>query len=492
MPVAFAVFLPFGIWAETSADAGKPTVTEEEGTEKVTAVVPSGASADVKSEAETPAAEDSGAAARPVQEPKPRKRSRPSLLRRFAPFKRRAGRAAASGAARQAKDAVPLFDEEELQRTGLRIAWQKTGPADARLVRVVLAGDFVLMETAARRTIALDAGSGKHAWTFDAEGALNCAPVVTDDGVFLVAGEVLYSITKAELGVYDWRRPLRFAATTEPVPYGKFLVFGSTGARIMFFNRKLRDVQYKAYCRGNVLPEPAVHGGKMAFATTEGLLYQIVLDDRKIDWRYGEVLRTVSSSPALDERSERPCLVFGTEEQYLIVVDHGTGRPPKVGEHGQWEVLLSGPITQRPRLQGKDLILAIADGSGLHAVNREKAEEVWFAAGITQVLASGGAEIYCVTQGRQLAAVDAKTGKIGWRRDLSPFEFTPEALSRELIVLATGTGDIYALVPPAAPTPREDVEDLKPAAEPEEEKAEETEEAPAEEVDEEVAPDEEL
>lgn len=393
--------------------------------------------------------------------------------------------------------AVPLLNEAELQRTGMKIAWKKTGLSTTRLVSVRLAGNVVVVETAARELIALDLVSGKQVWVFEAGEALNTGPVVTEDGVFLVAGDILYSITKAELGVYDWRRPLTFAATTEPVPYGKFLVFGSSDGRIQFYNRKLRDVEYTAYCRGNLLPGPVVEGTSMTFTTTEGLVYQIGLDNRKFEWKFAEVQRTASSSPALDGRLERPRVVFGTEEQYLVAVDYGSGRMPRVGdsELGRyWEVLLSGPITQRPMLQGKGLVLAIADGSGLHAVNSENAEEAWFTAGVTRVLASGATEIYCATEDRQLVAVDAKTGQIRWRQDLTPFEFVPDALGRLMVVLATNSGDVYALVPPAAGTPREDVEDLRPAAEPKEEEGggEEPEAAPVEKVDEEVAPDEEL
>jgi hypothetical protein len=157
-------------------------------------------------------------------------------------------------------------------------------------------------------------------------------------------------------------------------------------------------------------------------------------------------------------------VLFGTHEQYLMAVDYGSGGVLRLGEFGIWEVLLSGPITQRPVVHGADLVLAIADGSGLHAINRETTKDVWFAQGINRIIAKGATQLYCTTNERELVSVDAKTGEIRWRHDISPFQFVPQPHGKLLIVLATNSGDVYALVPPVAETPQEDVEGLKPAA----------------------------
>jgi hypothetical protein len=115
-------------------------------------------------------------------------------------------------------------------------------------------------------------------------------------------------------------------------------------------------------------------------------------------------------------------------------------------------------------VHGPDLVLAVADGSGLHAIHRETAKEVWFAPGINRIVAKGATQLYCTTDQRELVSVDAKTGEIRWRQDVSPFQFIPNPRGKLLIVLATNAGDVYALVPPVAETPKEDVEGLKPAA----------------------------
>ena len=361
---------------------------------------------------------------------------------------------------------VEFLKTESFSQTGFKLLWKKTDLGDIQITRIDVTTDNVLVETSRREVFGLSKDEGKLDWIFEFEQPIDHTPLLTGKGMFVISADILYFIQEPALGVYDWRRPLPFAVSTIPVKYrAENLVFGSTNGRINVYNHKHKFAAWHILCQGAVR-DPMVFSGKatLLFSTDNGFLYNLNLTTQKYVWRFSKILREISSGPVLDRRGDRPLVIAGTKDQYLIGLDYSKGRIPRVGDFGTWEALLSGPITETPVLHGDDLVLAISDGGGLHAVDRKTAKETWYVPGITKIISKGEGEVYCLTQDKLMVGINLKAGAVRWSYDISPFKFIPQTQNEALIVLGTNSGKLFALVPPVAGTPFEDVELLKPAA----------------------------
>jgi len=361
---------------------------------------------------------------------------------------------------------VEFLKTETFNLTGFKLLWKRTDLGDLQVTSVAVTTDNVLVETSRREVLGLTKDEGKLDWIFEFEQLLDRQPLLTGNGIYVVSADILYFIQEPALGVYDWRRPLPFAVSTTPIEYGTdHLVLGATNGRINLYNRKHKFAAWHILCLGAVREPLALSGkGTLLFSTDNGYLYNLNLATQKYAWRFSKILREVSSAPVLDRRGDRPMVIVGTKDQYLIGVDYAGGTIPKVGDFGTWEALLSGPITEAPVLHGDDLVLAISNGGGLHALDRKTAKEIWYVQGVTKIISQGEGEVYCLTRDNLMAGINLKAGAVRWSYDISPFKYIPQTSSEPLIVLGTNSGKIFALEPPAAGTPFEDVELLKPAA----------------------------
>lgn len=360
---------------------------------------------------------------------------------------------------------VPILDEASLNGMGFRLLWARKSSSDLKIQNVRVNHDTVLVETTQNSLSALDSRSGFPLWTVDFENPVEYGPIFTQEGMYLISAGLIYCLSQPEIGTYDWRRPMPFAAITEPADYKKNLVFGGALSRFYSYHRKRRSLDWSVPTEGAITTAPVIYQDSAIFASERGILYRLSLESHKYVWRQTRALGTYSSPPVFDVKATPPRLFIGTKEQYLIAVDLTNGYLLPAGEHTEWREMLDGPITQQPMLQGDNLILAVSDYGGLHAIDRGTAKEAWFVPGIVRIIAKGPGEVYALTENREFVAVETAAGKIRWRHDVSPFEYIPSTVDKRLVILATNSGQIYALEPPVAETPMEDVEGLKPASE---------------------------
>lgn len=367
---------------------------------------------------------------------------------------------------------VEFLKTEAFNLTGFKLLWKRTDLGELQITGIDVTRDNVLVETSRLELLGISKDEGKLDWVFEFEQKLDHHPLLTDKGMFVVSADILYSIQEPALGVYDWRRPLPFATSATPLAYGAdLLVFGSNNGHIDVYNHKHKYAVWQSVADGTVR-DPMVYSGRdtLLFSTDDGFLYNLNLSTKKYAWRFSKILREVSSAPVLDSRGERPMVFVGTKDQYLVGIDFAGGTILRVGDFETWEVLLSGPITETPVLHGDDLVLAISNGGGLHALDRKTATETWFVPGVTKIISKGEGEVYCLTEDKLMVGINLKAGAVRWSYDISPFAYIPKTQNEALIVLGTNSGKIFALAPPAAGTPFEDVELLKPAAGGEKEK----------------------
>ncbi|MBI2193974.1 MAG: PQQ-binding-like beta-propeller repeat protein [Planctomycetes bacterium] len=383
---------------------------------------------------------------------------------------------------------LPFLSEEVLKLAGFKLLWAQKNLGEIRVIGVSIQDGLVLLKTEQDEVYALDATSGYAQWIYDFEAPVESGPVLTDEGMYAVAGGVLYYVAEPATGVFSWRRPMPFSARTEPIDFGQNLIFGSGLNQVCAYSRKRQSVDWCVPTNGPISSEPLRNNDRLVFGSEGGYLYKLGLFNHKYDWKFhGQ--GDFSSPPVLDLKANPQRVYVGTRNQYLYGIDYTLGNISKVSKYREWEVLLNGPITHAPVLYGAQHLFVVADKGGLHGIDRQKATELWFVPGITQVVAKSAEAVYVLNTAREFLALNPTTGEVIWRYDVTPFEFFPYAGDELLVVMATNSGQVFALQPPVAGTPVEDIEALKAGGEqaaaegakpPAEAEAKPAEESPAE------------
>lgn len=361
------------------------------------------------------------------------------------------------------KSDVPFFSESVLQASGFKLLWQQKNLGDIRVRGVDILKELVLVKTAEDEVYALDAATGFVQWVYDFEAPLEYGPIFTEEGMYAVAGGVIYYVAQPGTGIFDWRRPMPFAPSGEPIDFSESLIFPAALNKVYSYHRKRRSIAWYVPIDGRMTCKPLLYNDRLVFGAEGGHFYKLSLSSHKFDWKF-KGLGDFTSQPVVDPKANPPRLYAGTRNQYLYAVDYNLGNISRIDKYRHWEVLLGGAITQTPVLYGADLLLVAADGSGLHGIDRVKGTELWFVPGVSHVVSKSAEAIYAVTTGKSFVAIDSKSGKILWRQDVSPFQFIPVATDRLMVLLATNSGQVFALQPPIAGTPEEDIEQLKPEA----------------------------
>ena len=356
---------------------------------------------------------------------------------------------------------VPILRDDVLKDIEFEVLWSQRILSHDRVRRVQLVQDVVVVETLSRTLFAFDVNSGFPVWTLKFEEEVDFGPLFTAEGMYIISSGLIYYFSQPEVGEYDWRRSMPFVPFTPPGAHMKTFIFGGSGGKLYVYNRKRRSIDWTVPAWGRVNGKPLVAGESVYFATEDGSLMKVSLRSHKYEWKFNNVLGNYSTPPVLDAKANPERVYFGTRGQYLIGVNTSDGTMSKVGDYQEWKILLDGPITKLPVVHG-NFVLAVSDYGGLHAIDREKARELWAVPDVVKVVSKSAGNVYCLTKDKRLIAIELSSGKLKWQQDVTPFEFIPSAPERQLVLLATNSGQIFALKPSVGETPVEDIEGLKP------------------------------
>ncbi len=299
---------------------------------------------------------------------------------------------------------------------------------------------------------AVDARSGKLAWSFNAYNQLMSTPIVASiDGrplVFIGAGNSVFAYSHAK----------RFG-----VP-GAQVIRGNGVSAIYALDAKTGDEVWVYKTKGEDMPTPALYQGKLLFGNGDGHAYALDAASGKLAWRT-PIHSFVSMSSATLDPARGVLVMGGTHPSKIYGLDAATGKllwsvePPLVfsssAGDGTWAMdgkgLAVGQIETRTSAQkttkesaSEELAIDVKTGKIVWSTelgagktpprNKDAVPTV-----VDGVVYTGSP----VTHSEY--AVDAQTGRIVWQQPLKGgMKGAPGVVGKGLIQ-ATASGEIFTL-----------------------------------------------
>ncbi|MFD8939834.1 PQQ-binding-like beta-propeller repeat protein, partial [Streptomyces sp. NPDC059578] len=158
-------------------------------------------------------------------------------------------------------------------------------------VRVTQASDGHAYISAGTRVLAVDSGTGRVRWHFEAPAAFLAPPAfapgpsVTGGGVYLAdyLGTV-YALDAAD-GRDRWRIATEPRSSAEPVLVADGHVHVGSGKGLYTLDAVTGTPKWRFQAGGDVVGAPVVAEGRIHFGSTDHLLYTLKADDGRLRWK---------------------------------------------------------------------------------------------------------------------------------------------------------------------------------------------------------------
>ena len=299
---------------------------------------------------------------------------------------------------------------------------------------------------------AVDARSGKLAWSFNAYNQLMSTPIVaTIDGrslVFIGAGNSVFAYSHAK----------QFG-----VP-GAQVIRGNGVSAIYALDAKTGDEVWVYKTKGEDMPTPALYQGKLLFGNGDGHAYALDAATGKLAWKT-PIQSFVSMSSATLDPARGVLVMGGTHPSKIYGFDAASGKllwtvaPPLVfsssAGDGTWAMdgkgLAIGQIETRTSAQQATKESASEE----LAVDVRTGKLVWSTElGIGKTPPRNKDAVPTVVDGvvytgspvtHSEYAVDAQTGKVLWQQPLKVGMKGAPVVVGNAVIQATGSGAIFTL-----------------------------------------------
>ena len=299
---------------------------------------------------------------------------------------------------------------------------------------------------------AVDAHSGKLAWSFNAYNQLMTTPIVAAiDGrplVFIGAGNSVFAYSHAK----------QFG-----VP-GAQVIRGNGVSAIYALDAKTGDEVWVHKTKGEDMPTPALYQGKLLFGNGDGHAYALDAATGKLAWQT-PIHSFVSMSSATLDPARGVLVMGGTHPSKIYGLDAATGRllwsvePPLVfsssAGDGTWAMdgkgLAVGQIETRTSAQQATKESASEE----LAIDLKTGKIVWsteLGAGKTPPRNKDAVPTVVdgvVYTGSPVThteyAVDAQTGRILWQQPLKVSMKAAPVVVGKVLIQATASGEIFTL-----------------------------------------------
>jgi outer membrane protein assembly factor BamB len=300
-------------------------------------------------------------------------------------------------------------------RESERGAWVATLPERGPLVSVAYGGGkiFVGGGMGSSTMYALDAKTGKQLWAYSNLADPGPTAAVYDRGelafnTFSCSVEVL----DAETGKTLWTKWLGSETPNQPAMAGNLLLAphpGGDGYQLSAYKRSNGHEVWSSSIDGHILGAPIVAGQSVYVTTTEGTLFRIGLDGKRV-WR-------------------QPI--------------HATSAPWVAGDELHLAV--------RDGKEEAQVVLSAADGKRLRTGMKLRLDDdapsgnavgAWAYEGPRPVVRDG---VRFAAMGNQVEARDAKTDAVLWTRDKPAGEVSSVVVAGPLAIFTTKQGELVAL-----------------------------------------------
>jgi eukaryotic-like serine/threonine-protein kinase len=326
----------------------------------------------------------------------------------------------------------------------------------------VIAGQTVYIGSSDGRLYAIDVTSGQQLWAFDAGSPVQSSAAVDERRVYFGARNGVYFAVNAGTGMLEWRFntgkeiPLIWGHesgdyyVSSPVSADGVVVFGSGDGKVYALASRTGREIWHAQTQGRVRTSPAVSGGAVYVGSMDGRVYAFDLHTGRELWRYetegvalqsadfGFDRRTIQSSPAVADGA----VYIGSRDGGLYAIDAASGKLRWRASHGtSW-------IITTPSANDGKVYVGSSDGAFVQALSASDGKEVWrqkIGTVIWSSLAISGDRLFFGDRAGRICAVDRQNGELQWTFRTGDTILSSPAVAKNLIVVGSGDGHIYAL-----------------------------------------------
>ncbi len=269
-------------------------------------------------------------------------------------------------------------------------------------------------------------------------GADTLASPVFAGGLFYLAdsGGQLSAIDSGQ-GVPRWRFSAGGPIVAAPAVAGGQVYFGAADKTLYALDAQRGMYLWSYRLKDNVASSPVVADGVIYVGGEDRTLYALDARTGQLHWSQTTGDRLVSSPAVSDGR-----VIIGSDDGVLYAFEAVTGRE-------LWRYAMDGAIEATPSVSADGIVYAASNGQEMAAVRAATGKEVWTASGRFGYLASPAVEpgrVYAASTDGLLHAYDAHSGLSLWTaRDPKAGAFVGSPLAVGGAVVAVDTDGLLTV-----------------------------------------------
>jgi outer membrane protein assembly factor BamB len=325
---------------------------------------------------------------------------------------------AASGCVRsKAPESEPLpVAPSALGASGLELLWQTELLMDAgkAIDALWLCGDFLVARDTGNRLFAVNAKTGVRLWSEPMAAAQETVwpPAVDEKGTLWIPTTMRLVGIEGLDGRVVRRLELDFAPDGRPVTNGVHCFVPDARGWLQAVALLPKAPSWGRWTDDCVTAGPVLEGGLVCFGGQDGIVYASAQNVRRIVWQYQ------TEGPILGDLKRMPGgLVVAASLDYTLYAFEGqTGRL-------MWRYYASEPIRKSPYVFGEKpsgqpseksggQVFVLTQGAGLAALNAADGRVQWRLAEGADVVTADEEAVYVLGRGGNLLAVGRQDGRV--------------------------------------------------------------------------------
>jgi outer membrane protein assembly factor BamB len=237
------------------------------------------------------------------------------------------------------------------------------------------------------------------------DGLYKLQPVIAGSIIYVAAADGEVRAVDRERGRTVWREELELPLSGGVGLFENSLFLGTNDGEALRLDAKTGDLLWKTPLTGEILAPPQGNGRVVVVQSYDGKLFGLKHDDGEILWRYDSTVPVLTvrgtSTPVVDGN----VVYAGFANGRVVALDVTDGSV-------RWEVRVAIP-------EGRSEIERIVDVDGAMALS--------------------GTELYVASYQGRVVALDTRTGRKIWQRNVSSFYGVSQGFGNVYITEESGT-----------------------------------------------------
>jgi len=279
------------------------------------------------------------------------------------------------------------------------------------------------------RLYAVDARSGKLAFSYDAKAPLLSSPLITEEKLILTdtQGKVhaLDPQTGSDIWVVESNSNNVASMVASPVVHGHSVIVCDRRGVVTALDIRLGMKLWTFTAADAIVAAPKVHGDKLFFGTRGGQVYAVQCASGKQAWKYVAVGKILSTPVTTVDT-----VYLGSQSGLFFALDAEAGRL-------MWELQTEGAIATGGVMVYTSVIFASQD-KWLYCCEKYDGSLKWkvpLKGTPSATLEAVGSTVICITKEGWLQAFDVETGKLAYESFLKrDIESAPLLLGKKIFV----------------------------------------------------------